>query len=74
MLQQGSMEGKWQIKIKLLITDQKTIFPKQSYKELKSFCSKFQNESRATDMKAKNLLKEMDLIRGAMKKDQLLED
>ena len=39
--------------------NQKTIFPKLAYDELKSICSKFQNESGATDMEVKILLREL---------------
>ena len=39
--------------------DQKTILLEQAYKELKSVCSKFQEESGATDMEVKTLLREL---------------
>ena len=39
--------------------DQKTILLKQAYDELKSVCSKFQEESGATDMEVKTLLREL---------------
>ena len=39
--------------------DQKTILLEQAYDELKSICSKFQDESGATDMEVKTLLREL---------------
>ena len=39
--------------------DQKTIFLEQAYDELKSVCSKFQEESGASDMEVKTLLREL---------------
>ena len=39
--------------------DQKTIFLEQVYDEIKFICSKFQEESGATDMEAKTLLREL---------------
>ena len=39
--------------------DQKTIFLKQAYDELKSICIKFQDKSGATDMEVKTLLREL---------------
>ena len=39
--------------------DQKTLLLEQAYDELKSICSKFQNESGATDMEVKTLLREL---------------
>ena len=39
--------------------DQKTILLGQVYDELKSVCSKFQDESGATDMEVKTLLREL---------------
>ena len=39
--------------------DQKTILLKRAYDELKSVCSKFQEESGATDMEVKTLLREL---------------
>ena len=39
--------------------DQKTILLEQAYDELKSICSKFQEESGATDMEVKTLLREL---------------
>ena len=39
--------------------DQKTILLEQAYEELKSVCSKFQEESGATDMEVKTLLREL---------------
>ncbi len=39
--------------------DQKTKLLEQAYDELKSICSKFQDESRATDMEVKTLLREL---------------
>ena len=38
---------------------QKTILLKQAYDELKAICSKFQDESGATDMEVKTLLREL---------------
>jgi len=39
--------------------NQKTILLEQAYDELKSICSKFQEESGATDMEVKTLLREL---------------
>ena len=39
--------------------NQKTILLEQAYEELKSICSKFQNETGATDMEVKTLLREL---------------
>ena len=40
-------------------SDQKIKLLEQAYDELKSICSKFQNESGATDMEVKTLLREL---------------
>ena len=39
--------------------DQKTIQLEQAYDELKVICAKFQDESGATDMEVKTLLREL---------------
>ena len=39
--------------------DQKTILLEQAYDELKGICIKFQDESGATDMEVKTLLREL---------------
>ena len=39
--------------------DQKISLLEQAYDELKSICFKFQNESGATDMEVKTLLREL---------------
>ena len=39
--------------------DQKTILLEQAYDELKAICTKFQNQSGATDMEEKTLLREL---------------
>ncbi len=39
--------------------DQKTILQEQTYDELKAICAKFQNQSGATDMEVKTLLREL---------------
>ena len=39
--------------------DQKTILLEQAYDELKLICSKFQDDSGATDMEVKTLLREL---------------
>ena len=39
--------------------DQKTILLEQAYNELKTICTKFQDESGATDMEVKTLLREL---------------
>ena len=39
--------------------DQKTILLEQAYEELKRICIKFQDESGATDMEVKTLLREL---------------
>ena len=44
--------------------DQKTILLEQAYDELKSICFKFQDESGATDMEVKTLLRELARVWG----------
>ena len=44
--------------------DQKTIFLEEAYDELKAICSKFQDESGATDMEVKTLLRELARVWG----------
>ncbi len=39
--------------------DQKTILLEQAYDEIKNICTKFQDESGATDMDVKTLLREL---------------
>ena len=39
--------------------DQKTILIEQAYDELKEICTNFQDESGATDMEVKTLLREL---------------
>ena len=39
--------------------DQKTMLLEQTYDELKAICAKFQDESGATDMEVKTLLREL---------------
>ena len=39
--------------------DQKTILIEQAYDELKAICTNFQDESGATDMEVKTLLREL---------------
>ena len=39
--------------------DQKTILLEQAYDELKAICNKYQDESGATDMEVKTLLREL---------------
>ena len=39
--------------------DQKTILLEQAYDEIKVICAKFQDESGATDMEIKTLLREL---------------
>jgi len=39
--------------------DQKRIFLEQAYDELKAICAKFQDQSGATDMEVKTLLREL---------------
>ena len=39
--------------------DKKTILLEQAYDELKAICAKFQDESGATDMEVKTLLREL---------------
>ena len=40
-------------------SEQKTILLEQAYEELKEICIKFQDESGATDMEVKTLLREL---------------
>ena len=44
--------------------NQKTILLEQTYDELKSICFKFQDESGATDMEVKTLLRELARVWG----------
>ena len=39
--------------------DQKTILLKQAYDQLKAICTKFKDQSGATDMEVKTLLREL---------------
>ena len=39
--------------------DQKTILLEQAYKEINAICAKFQEESGASDMEVKTLLREI---------------
>jgi len=39
--------------------DQKTVLLEQTYDELKAICAKFQEQSGATDMEVKTLLREL---------------
>ena len=43
-------------------SDQKTILLEQAYEEIKVICNNFQNESGATDMEVKTLLRELARI------------
>ena len=40
-------------------SDQKTILLEQTYDELNAICTKFQDQSGATDMEVKTLLREL---------------
>ena len=42
--------------------DQKTILLKQAYNEIKVICTKFQDESGATDVELKTLLRELPRV------------
>ena len=42
--------------------DQKTLLIEQAYDEIKAICNKFQEESGATDMEVKTLLRELARI------------
>ena len=44
--------------------DQKTIFLEQAYDEIKVICTKFQDESGATDIEVKTLLRELARVWG----------
>ena len=44
--------------------DQKTILLQQAYDEIKDICAKFQDESGATDMEVKTLLRELARVWG----------
>ena len=39
--------------------DQKTILLEKAYEEIKEICTKFQEDSRASDMEVKTLLREL---------------
>ena len=53
------MAEKWLIKIKWQIQIKKQKLLEQAYDELKAICAKFQDESGATDMEVKTLLREL---------------
>jgi len=42
--------------------DQKTILLEQAYNEIKEICTKFQEESGASDMEVKTLLRELSRV------------
>ena len=42
--------------------DQKTILIEKAYEEIKEICSKFQDDSGASDMEVKTLLRELARI------------
>ena len=42
--------------------DQKTMLLEQAYEDLKPICIKFQDESGATDMEVKTLLRELSRV------------
>ena len=44
--------------------DQKTILLEQAYEEIKVICAKFQDESGATDIEVKTLLRELAKVWG----------
>ena len=44
--------------------DQKTILLEQAYEEIKVICLKFQDESGASDMEVKTLLRELATVWG----------
>ena len=44
--------------------DQKTILLDQAYEEIKEICTKFQDDSGATDMEVKTLLRELARVGG----------
>ena len=48
----------------MAIQDQKTLLLKQAYDEIKIICNKFQDESGATDMEVKTLLRELARVWG----------
>ena len=50
--------------LKMANPDQKTILIEQAYDEIKVICSKFQEESGATDMEVKTLLRELARVLG----------
>ncbi len=43
-------------------SDQKTILLEQAYDELKAICTNFQDQSGATDMEVKTLLRELGRV------------
>ena len=44
--------------------DQKTILLEQAYEEIKEICTKLQEDSGASDMEVKILLRELDIAWG----------
>ena len=53
------MAEKWLTKIKWQIQIKKQYCQNKAYDELKAICTKFQDESGATDMEVKTLLREL---------------
>ena len=45
--------------LKMANPDQKTILLEQAYEEIKEICTKFQEDSGASDMEVKTLLREL---------------
>ena len=50
------------LSLKMANPDQKTILLEQVYEEIKEICTKFQEESGASDMEVKTLLRELARI------------
>ena len=42
--------------------DQKTVLLEEAYEEIKKICTKFQDESGASDMEVKTLLRELSRV------------
>mgnify|MGYP001242328568 CR=1 FL=1 len=47
------------LSLKMANPDQKTILLEQAYEEIKEICTKFQEDSGASDMEVKTLLREL---------------
>ena len=62
LFENWSITGGYSSLIKMANPDQKTILLEQAYEEIKEICAKFQEDSGASDIKVKTLLREIAII------------